>query len=115
MTVFDTQFAAVGFPLLLTQFGESITYAPRAGALRVISAIVERNPPGVLDATGNAVFPSMTVRAYNSATTGIASTEVDIGKDELLMLLKIGDTTAKRFSLLTLLSQDSGVTQLAVT
>jgi hypothetical protein len=30
------------------------------------------------------------------------------------MLLKIGDTTAKRFSLLTLLSQDSGVTQLAV-
>lgn len=115
MTVFDDHFAAVGFPALLTQFGESITYAPKDGPLRVIDAIVERNPPAILSATGDAVFPEATVRVYNSVTTGIGSSEVDIGKDELVMALKIGDATARRFSMLTMISQDAGVVTLAVT
>lgn len=115
MTVFDDHFAAIGFPALLTQFGESITYAPRCGPVRVIDAIVDRNPPGILDASGEAVFPSATVQVYNSATSGISSDEVDIGKDELLMALKIGDATAKRFSMLTMTSQSGGVVTLAVT
>jgi hypothetical protein len=113
-TVFDAHFAAAGFPMLLDNFGESITYLPYSGGSRSIIAIVERDPPAILDAAGNAVMPTATIRVYNSCRSGISSKEVDTGTDEIEMILKVGDTIPKRFSLMTLLAQDSGVTYLAV-
>jgi len=113
-TTFDTHFAAAGFPMLIEQFGESIVYCPNGGGHRKIFAIIERNPPAIFDASGNAVLPTATIRVYNSHQSGISSREVDIGVDEVEFLLKVGDTTPKRFSLMTLMAQDSGVTQLAV-
>jgi hypothetical protein len=113
-TVFDSHFASVGFPLLLSQFGESITYLPSGGGSRAITAIVERDPPAVLDAAGNAVFPRATIRVYNSCRSGISSKEINTGKDEIEMPLKIGDTVPKRFSMMQMQSQDSGVTVVAV-
>lgn len=113
-TVFDSHFAAVGFPALLTQFGESITYLPAGGFSRCIQAIVERSPPAVYDASGNAVMPRAVVRVYNSCRSGIASSEVDSGTDEVELPLKIGDSTPKRMSVMVMQSEDSGVTVLAV-
>ena len=113
-TTFDSHFATAGFPMLLSQFGESITYHPKAGGRRPILAIVERNPPTIFDAAGNAVLPSMTIRVPNSCRSGISSREVDIGKDEIEVVGKIGETIPKRFSLMTMTSQDSGVTVLAL-
>jgi len=113
-TVFDSHFAEAGFPALLSQFGESITYLPRGGGRRPIDAIVERSPPAVFDASGNAVMPTATIRVYNSCRSGVASSEVDTGGDEIEMFLKIGDAIPKAFSVMTLLAQDSGVTHLAV-
>ena len=113
-TRFDSHFAAAGFPSLLDNFGESILYVPYGGALRYVTAIVEREPPSVFDASGNAVFPKASIRVYNSTRSGIASSEVDIGKDEIEMYLKVGDTSVQRFSMLTLMAQDSGVTHLAL-
>lgn len=113
-TVFDSHFAATGFPMLLEQFGESITYYPYQGGRRQVTAIIERSPPAVFDASGNARLPTATIRVLNSCRSGISSREVDIGKDEIEMMLKNGDTIPKRMSLMTMVSQDSGVTQLAV-
>ena len=113
-TVFDSHFAASGFPQLLANFGESITYHPTAGGRRPILAIVERNPPAIFDASGNAVLPTATIRVFNSCRSGISSRELDIGKDEIEMIGKVGETIPKRFSLMTLMSQDSGVTVLAL-
>jgi len=113
-TVFDSHFAASGFSLLLSQFGESITYRPRAGGLRPIIAIVEREPPAIYDASGNAVMPKAVIRVYNSNKSGIASSEVDTGGDEVEFKLKIGDTLPKRMSVMVMRSQSSGVTVLAV-
>jgi len=113
-TVFDAHFASAGFPMLLDQFGEPIVYLPSGGGRRSITAIVERNPPTVFDASGNAVLPTATIRIYNSCRSGISSREVNTGTDEIEMPLKVGDTIPKRFSLMTLLAQDSGVTYLAV-
>jgi len=113
-TVFDSHFAAAGFPMLLDNFGESIAYIPACGQRRVISAIVERNPPAVFDAAGNAVMPTATIRVYNSNTSGIASKSVDIGSDQIEFKMNIGDMKPKTFSLMTMMSQDSGVTQLAI-
>lgn len=113
-SVFDSHFAAAGFPMLLDNFGESISYIPACGKRRVISAIVERNPPAVFDASGNAVMPTATIRVYNSKTSGISSTEADIGSDQAEFKLKIGDMKPRTFSFMTMLSQDSGVTNWAL-
>ena len=113
-TVFDSHFADAGFSALLTQFGESITYLPATGGSREIQAIVERDPPAIFDAAGNAVLPLATVRVYNSCRSGVASDEVDTGSDEFEFPLKIGETLPKRFSIMQMMSQDSGVTVLAV-
>ncbi len=100
--------------MLVDQFGESITYWPFGGGSRSVNAIIERNPPAIFNASGDAVMPTATLRVFNSATTGIASSEVDTGKDEIEMLLNVGDSLTRRFSLMTLLAQDSGVTHLAL-
>lgn len=113
-TVFDSLFAQAGFPMLLSQFGESITYLPYGGGSRSITAIVDREPPAILDAAGNTVLPQFIVRVYNSATTGISSTELDKGKDELQFPKKVGAATDSTFSIGHLISQDAGVVQLAV-
>ena len=113
-TVFDSHFAAAGFPMLLDNFGESIAYVKGCGGRRVITAIVERNPPAIFDASGNAVLPTATIRVYNSTRSGISSREVDIGIDQVEFTRNIGDMSPVTFSLMTMVSQDSGVTQLAV-
>ena len=113
-TVFDSHFAAAGFPMLLDNFGESIAYCPAGGKRRVITAIVERNPPAIFDAAGNAILPTATIRVYNSKTSGISSREADIGSDQVEVVLKIGDVKPHVFSFNTMLSQDSGVTSWAL-
>ena len=113
-TTFDAHFASAGFPMLLDNYGESVSYHPKGGGRREILAIIERNPPAVFDASGNAVLPTATLRVYNSCRSGISSREIDIGKDEIEFVLKVGETIPKRFSFMTLLSQDAGVCQLAV-
>lgn len=113
-TVFDSHFAAAGFPMLLSNFGESITYFPRSGGYRVIQAIVTRDPPAIFNAAGDAIMPRAMIRVHNSAATGISSKEVDIGSDEIELPEKVGNVILKRFSLLTMTAQDSGVTELAL-
>ena len=114
-TDFDRTFAQSGFPALLAKFGEPITYLPAAGGRRQIQAIVERDPPAILDGTGNAVFPKVMIRVNNSDRSGIWSKTVNIGSDQIELPLRIGDKTLTRFSMMQLLSQDSGVTSLAIT
>lgn len=113
-TVFDSHFASAGFPMLLAQFGESITYWPRGGGSRSINAIVDREPPAIYDASGNAVMPKAVIRVNNSCRSGISSREVDNGGDEVEMPLNIGDQLPKRMSVMVMTAQDSGVTVLAV-
>lgn len=114
-TTFDSHFARAAFPQLLNQFGESITYLPRAGGTRSITAIIEREPPAIFDAAGNTVLPQFIVRVYNSCRSGISSKEIDTGGDEVEFLRKIGDVIPSTFSVGQLLSQDAGVTRFSVT
>lgn len=112
-SVFDQQFAASAFTGLLDLFGESITYWPGFGGSRIVRAIVDRDPPEILDGSGNAIKPKATVQVYNSRTTGIESRELDIGRDEVEFALMIDDQTSQRFSLMVLSSSSGGVTVLA--
>jgi len=114
VTVFADHFAATAFPGLLSLFGESVTYWPFGRASRTITAIIDRSPPSVFDAAGNAVLPTAVMQVHNSATSGISSKELDSGADEIEMFLRVGDTVSKRVTIMPTLSQSGGVTQLAV-
>lgn len=112
-SVFDSQFASSAFPGLLDLFGESITYWPGFGGSRVVRAIVNRDPPEILDGSGNAVKPKAIVQVFNSRRTGIESRELDIGRDEMEFPLQIDDQRTTRFSLMVMQSSSGGVTVLA--
>ena len=113
-TVFDSLFQQAGFPLLLEQFGESIEYVPRSGGSRSILAIVEREPPAVMDAAGNAVVPQFVVRVYNSCRSGISSQEMDTGGDQVRFVRRIGEVIPETYSVGQILSQSGGVLRFTV-
>jgi hypothetical protein len=111
---FDRQFTVSGFPALLAQFGESVTYHFASGGSRVVDAIIERTPPAIYDTAGNVVQPSFTVRINSNATTGVKLSEVNTGGDQISLLANINDTVATKKSVLMPMSQDSLVTHLAL-
>lgn len=114
MTAFATWFAESSFPLLLEQHGERVTYYPRGGGSRSIDAIVDREPPAVFDSTGKVIKTSYIVRVFNDCVTGILSRELNTGGDELELIPKLGGAVPEKRPIVRLISQDSGVTQLAI-
>lgn len=113
-SIFDRQFAASGFPSLVSNFGEPVIYHFASGGHRSVNAIIERSPPAQYDAAGNVITPSFVIRLANSATTGVLSTEVNTGGDQVSLLLKVDDTVPTKRSVLVLQSQDSSVIVLAL-
>jgi len=112
-TVFDSQFAASAFPGLLDEFGESITYWPGFGGSRIIRAIINRDPPELLDGSGNAIMIKAVLQVLNSRKCGIEGRELDIGRDQVEFPQTIQDQTTTKFSLMVLQSSSGGVTVLA--
>lgn len=113
-SVFDRHFQRSGFPQLSGYFGEQITYWPGGGGSRVVQAIVEREPPAIYDAAGNAVMPKAIIRVSNCRSRGIESRDVDTGLDQIEYLRRVGDAETTRASVMVLQSDDSGVTVLAI-
>lgn len=113
-TVFDSQFASSAFPGLLDQFGETLTYWPGFGGSRVIRAIINRDPPDLIDGAGNAIKPRAMIQVINSRRLGIESKEVDTGRDEIDFPLQIDDQRTTRFVFQVLQASSGGVTVLAV-
>jgi len=111
---FDSFFAASGFPVLLTQFGETVTYEPVGGVRRSVSAIVEREPPATYDKNGNVALYAARIRVLNDSTLGITGEELIEGQDTVSLLQRIGDSSDTTFSTRVLESQDSGVTVIGL-
>lgn len=113
-TTFDSLFASLGFPVLLTQFGESLTYHPLTGDSREITGIVNRAPPTQYGPNDQVIKPMFTVRVHNDSTLGISSAELNDGGDEMALYERIGDAATVRVKIRVLNSQDSGVLNLAL-
>jgi hypothetical protein len=114
-SIHDRRFKLVGFPLLLQQYGEPITYIPRSGASRTINAIINRNPLEVYDAAGGTVvlYP-MSIRVYADSLSGISPAELNTGGDEVQLMERVDDTTSTRKTIMVLQSQANGVLTLAI-
>lgn len=90
-------FKKIGAPSLMHLFSETITYIPGAGGRpRPISARVIRNDATVVSEAGSVLTQSMTVVVYDDPVTGIAATELDTGRDEVLIALREGGKPERR-------------------
>jgi len=92
-------------------FGETVTYYPASGGSREITAVVKRQPPEILEGSIRGHSPVLIVFVENDATTGIASTEIDIGGDEIQVPLRVGDTSSRR-RITQIRNQDAGMLEL---
>lgn len=92
--------------------GETVGYYNRDGdPVRNVSALVERGTPEIMAETGDVTTQAVIVRVDNDATTGIASTEIDTGGDEISVALNEGDT-AQRRQVARVLSTHGGMTRV---
>lgn len=98
-------------PEFLSTFGETVTYYPKAGGSREITAVVTRGQPAELDGAPHGHADRLTIQVANDATTGISSDEVDTGGDEVKLARRIGETAANK-RITKLISQDAGMMEL---
>ena len=104
----DDMLAADAESFLDALGGEDITYTPRGGVARTISAIVERATPGALGAAAPVSGSSFTVTVRNDSTYGIAEASMNVGGDTIALAPRRGGT-AQTFRLVQPESQDAGM------
>lgn len=113
-TEFDNWFSDGAWSGLAGLHGEPVVYYPKTGGARSIIAIVDRDPPSVLNPAGNTSIPNYLIRVANDCKQGISSHELNTGGDEIGLLEKVGDRVRVRHSLMVLMSQNAGVCQIGV-
>jgi hypothetical protein len=92
-----------------TEFAESVAYRSLgAGVPRTISAVVFREALSGSEESGGAVTPLFEVHVANSATTGISSTEIDLGGDTLTFAVRDGLAVSQR-RIVAIVTQDEAM------
>lgn len=94
-----------------TVFGDTVTYKPRGGGTRSISAVITRERPEGLDGAPHGHAPVVTIEVINDSTTGISSDEVDTGGDNVNLAVRLGDTPQDR-PIVNIISTDAGMMRL---
>lgn len=96
-------------------FAETVTYHPRlfksgdVRTARTITAIVIREGlQTVSEDGGETITPVFEVHITNSSTTGISSSELDTGGDQIALPIRDGLTPSKR-TITRLVTQDHGM------
>lgn len=105
---------AVSVFLSADEFAEAVVYSPRNGGSRTILAIVDREPPALMDDAGNMLALSFMLYVANSQTEGITAQEIDVGGDEILVAARVNDVQKKTCTILRVMDNDNGMLQLAV-
>lgn len=92
-----------------SEFAETVTYMPRSGALRSIVAVVMREEITLIaEDGGQANAPVWRVHVHNSETTGISSTELNMGGDKISFSPRDGQQPIAKV-IQRLLLQDHGM------
>ena len=97
------------------EFAELIVYGFRAGGVRSLPAIVDRDPPAFYDVVGNVVFPTFSIDIADDCTDGVTAAEIDTGGDWVELIVEHGDTVRTRLTVLKVLESDlDGMIKLAL-
>ena len=94
-------------------FGESVTYWPKAGGSRAITAVVTRGLPETIEGAPYGHAPKTTIQVVNSNTTGIRSDEINLQGDKIEYQIRIGETAQKR-RITNIISNDHGMMELEI-
>ena len=90
------RFSRTSAPMLVREMGEPIIYYHDGGLVgRPIEAIVERDVD-VPSESGDQVSQALIIRVLDSATIGISSIEINDGRDEVSVSLKVGGPATRR-------------------
>jgi len=113
MSQFNDLLGNNGFAQNLLVHGETVVIRPKTGGCSERTATVDRQPPAVWDAVGNAVAVSLMVHLHNDEDTGWAAEQINTGGDKIDVALRYGAalTTHVVFQLVT---SDGGITTIAV-
>jgi hypothetical protein len=90
------------------EFAEVVLYRPVLGASRSIKAVVIREELASSEESGGAVTPVFEVHVANNSTTGIASTEINLGGDAIDFPVRDGLPSVTR-RINAMLFQDTGM------
>lgn len=110
--VFDTDAVKVTADFL-SVFGETGTYHPAAGAPRIVTCVVSRNPVGMIEGLPQGHGPNLEIYVANDIATGIAISEVDTGRDKFSLSVNIGEAAQQR-RITKISAQDAGMLKLAL-
>lgn len=114
MTRFNTRFQRVAAPNLLREFGEEIEYYNLAGdPARTITAMIQRDGAELLTETGDVSAEMFIVRVANNETTGISTSEIDTGGDEVMIAPRVGEAP-RRMSIVKLMQGSQALTRFLV-
>lgn len=105
---------AVSVFLSADEFAETVIYMPRGGGSRTILAIVDREPPALMDDAGNMLALSFMLYVANSGSEGITAQEIDTGGDRVLIAARVNDVQKKTCTIVRVMDNDNGMLQLAV-
>lgn len=96
------------------EFAEQVVYLPKGGGSRTILAVVEREPPTLMDDAGNILSPSFMIYVANSNVAGIASNEIDTGGDRIQITNRVNEVAKKTCTIMRMIDNDDGMLQIAV-
>lgn len=95
-------------------FGDSIVYVPGDGGdERTINAIVDYEPTATVPATPQGHSYKLTIAVRNDTTLGIATTEVDTGRDQVTVATRHGKTPENR-RIVGIVEQDASMVTYGV-
>jgi len=94
---------------------EEVTYVPRKGTPRVISAVVDRQPKTSLSEMQGRTnaLPFFQIEVENDPATGISADELDTGGDRIEVAVRVGQIQESR-AIRRIVSQDEGMIVLEV-
>lgn len=91
---FDSDFQDLALDDLFAEHGETVTYLPYGGSPRIVTAIVNRNPPAQIPGM-EAQNERFLVTFENSASTGLATSELKVQGDAVYFAKRQGGTVVK--------------------
>jgi hypothetical protein len=91
-----------------SDFGESVVYRKRNNTTRTINAVVIRQVAELISDEENRALTVFEVHVINDSTTGITTTEIDLGGDSIEIADRVGKLARPR-SIIQIQDQDEGM------
>lgn len=91
-----------------SDFGESVVYRKRNNTTRTINAVVIRQVAELISDEENRALTVFEVHVINDSTTGIATSEIDLGGDAIEIADRVGKLARPR-SIIQIQDQDEGM------